>query len=499
MLLPLFALVPILFLVIALTVLKKPALIVAPLALILTSVLAFFVWKQPVNNMALAGLEGVVFGLWPIGIIIFGSICLSNLMIASGSVQKIETLVGSISKDVRITVVLVAWGLESFLEAIAGFGSGLALPISILTVMGVSPFKAGLVALLANSVPTAYGGVGIGISTLATITNLPIDQIVKYLGIQLFLPSVIMPFVITWVIAGSFTRVREVWLVPLFAGLGQAIGLILPLNPVMIAIVSGLLNIGGGVLASYLFYPQFRSETKIDPKTALKASSAFITAVLIIVITGPLVPVVNDFLKSFYTKITIYPSATAKALYFNWFTDAGLILLISAIIGAKIEGLSNSKIIKTIIDTVFQLRKTLVVLLSILAMSKIMTYSGMINSLSEGLATAVGVFYPILSPLLGTIGVFVTGSVTSSGVLMGSLQSEMGSLLKVSPEWLVSMNASGSTAGKMLAPHSVAIVIAALGSHEEESRITNALFKAVMIYVVVMMIVSVIGSKIFTI
>ena len=170
--LSIYALIPIVFLIVLLIGLKKPAFIVAPLTLLITSLLAYFLWKQNVNLMALSALEGVIYGLWPVGIIILGSITLSNLMIESGAVKDIQSLIGTISSDARITVVLVAWGLESFLESIAGFGSGLALPISILTVMGVSPLKAGVVALLANSVPTAYGGVGIGIVALANASEI---------------------------------------------------------------------------------------------------------------------------------------------------------------------------------------------------------------------------------------------------------------------------------------------------------------------------------------
>ncbi|MGL4393862.1 MAG: L-lactate permease [Brevinema sp.] len=499
MTLSLIALVPILVLIIGLTGLKKPGVIVAPFTLVLTCLLAFFVWGQSGNHMLLAGLEGVLFGLWPIGIIIFGSIALSNLMVESGAVKQVEKIIGSVTTDQRITVLLVAWSLSSFLESVAGMGSGLALPISILMSMGVSPFQAGVVALLANSVPTAYGGVGIGVDTIIRITGLPIADVMQFLGMQLLIPSIIIPFVITWVIAGSFKKVREIWLVPFFSGLGQGIGLMLPLgNPGLIAISSGILNITCTILAARIFYPQFKSEHAIEIKPSIKAMSAFIIAVALIILTGPLSPL-NEVLKEFYTKVSLYPSEKAKALYFNWFTDAGAMLLIAGIIGAKINGLATSSVVKVVTNTLLQLKKTLIVLMSILAMSKIMTYSGMIDSLSSGLATTVGAFYPVLSPLLGTIGVFVTGSVTSSGVLMGSLQAEMGTLLNINPSWLAAMNASGSTAGKMLAPHSVAIVVAALGSTKEETRITGMLFKVLLCYVGVMMIISVIGSMIYTI
>ena len=482
---------PILFLIVLLIGLKKPAFIVAPLTLFITSLLAYFLWKQDINSMALSALEGAIYGLWPIGIIILGSITLSNLMIESGAVKDIQSLIGTISNDTRITVVLVAWGLESFLESIAGFGSGLALPISILTVMGVSPLKAGVVALLANSVPTAYGGVGIGIIALANASGIPLDEIMRFISWQLFIPSLIVPFVITRVIAGSWQKVREVFWVPLFAGLGQGIGMALPFDASLVAILSGGLNIGGGILATNIFYPHLRTKQTIDIKKAIITLTPFLIAIGLILISGPLFPPINQWVSAFKTELMIYPGA--KPLVIRWIGDAGVLLLLAGFVGALIQGLSLNKIGTTFVKTLVQLQKTLIVLVSILAMSKIMTHSGMIDSLSQGFAQYLGSLYPLFAPVLGTIGVLVTGSVASSGILMGALQAEMGRALQISPAWLVAMNASGATAGKMLAPHSVAIVMAAIGSSDEEANITSIIFKFLLGYVGVLMIISMIG------
>ena len=489
--LSIYALIPIVFLIVLLIGLKKPAFIVAPLTLLITSLLAYFLWKQDINLMALSALEGAIYGLWPMGIIILGSITLSNLMIESGAVKDIKSLIGTISNDTRITVVLVAWGLESFLESISGFGSGLALPISILTVMGVSPLKAGVVALLANSVPTAYGGVGIGIIALADASGIPLDEIMRFISWQLFIPSIIVPFIITRVIAGSWQKVREVFLVPLCAGLGQAIGMALPFDASLVAICSGALNIGGGILATNVFYPHLRTKQTVDIKKAFITLAPFLIAIGLILITGPLFPIINQWVSAFKTELVIYPGA--KALVIRWVADAGVLLLLSGFIGALIQGLSFDKIGTTFVKTLVQLQKTLIVLVSILAMSKIMTHSGMIDSLSQGFAQYLGSLYPLFAPVLGMIGVLVTGSVASSGILMGSLQAEMGRALQISPAWLVAMNASGATAGKMLAPHSVAIVMAAIGSSDEESNITLIIFKFLLGYVAVLMIISMLG------
>ncbi|MGL4676422.1 MAG: L-lactate permease [Brevinema sp.] len=491
MLLSILAFFPVLFLIVLLTGFKKPAVVVAPLSLLIAIFLALFIWQQDFHLMVLSGLEGILYGIWPIGVIIFGSICLSNLMKASGSVQKIQDLISVISHDVRIMVVLVAWGLESFLESIAGFGSGLALPISILMAMGVSPFKAGVVALLANSVPTAYGGVGIGVIALSNISGLPLEELMYFLSWQLLIPSLVMPFLIVWVVCGSWRQVREIFWVPLFAGIGQGFGLMFPFGAPVVAVLSGLLNIGGGILATYLFYPHLRNKQTIEFRQVIKPLAPFIIAVVLILGTGPLFPMVNQWVSSLKTEFIIYPGA--KPLVIRWIADAGVLLLTAGIVGAWIQGMKSQIIVQTIIDTVAQLQKTMLVLVSILAMSRIMTYSGMIDSLAQGFAQYLGVLYPLFSPWLGTIGVMVTGSVASSGILMGSLQAEMGRILGMSPAWMVAMNASGSTAGKMLAPHSVAIVMAAIGSSDEESKITTMVFKVLLAYGAVLTVISLIA------
>ena len=388
-------------------------------------------------------------------------------------------------------MVLVAWGLESFLESIAGFGSGLALPISILTVMGVSPLKAGVVALLANSVPTAYGGVGIGIIALANTSGIPLNEIMNFISWQLFLPSLIVPFVITRVIAGSWQKVKEIFWVPLFAGLGQGIGMALPFDASLVAILSGALNIGGGIVATNIFYPHLKTKQTINIKKAFITLAPFLIAIGLILITGPLFPIINQWVSTFKTELIIYPGA--KPLVIRWIADAGVLLLLAGFVGALIQGLSLDKIGTTFAKTLIQLQKTIIVLVSILAMSKVMTYSGMIDSLSQGFAQYLGSLYPLFAPILGTIGVLVTGSVASSGILMGSLQAEMGRVLQISPAWLVAMNASGATAGKMLAPHSVAIVMAAIGSSDEESNITSMIFKFLLGYVGILMMISMLG------
>ena len=494
MILSFLALLPILVLIVLLTIFKKPAIVVAPVTLSITVILALFLWNMDSHLLGLAALEGAIYGLWPIGIIIFGSISLSNLMLETGSVKKIEGLVGSVSSDIRIMVVLVAWGLESFLEAIAGFGSGLALPISILTVMGVSPLKAGIVALLANSVPTTYGGVGIGLTALVDASSQPLDLIAKYVSWQLFIPSLMMPFIIVRVIAGSWKKTREIFWVPLCAGLGQGLGLMLPINSVaMIALLSGMMNLGGGIGAVYFFYPNLRSNQKINWKEAWNTLLPFTIAISLILITGPLVPFINSLLSNVVTKITIFPEG--KPLVFRWFMDAGVFLLLAGVIGAYFQGLKVPQIIQNLKKTSLQLKNTLIILVSILAMAKIMTYSGMIDSLSQGIAYSVGEFYPLISPILGAIGTLVTGSVASSGILMGALQAEMGVLLNISPSWLVALNASGASGAKMLAPHSVAIVLAALGSSEEEGNIIRFISKMLMLYLFILMIVSWVGVK----
>jgi lactate permease len=125
-----------------------------------------------------------------------------------------------------------------------------------------------------------------------------------------------------------------------------------------------------------------------------------------------------------------------------------------------------------------------VTVLSIVALAKLMGYGGIVGSIATAFTAATGGFYPLIAPLIGALGTFLTGSDTSSNVLFGNLQKQTALQLHINPEWLVAANASGATAGKMISPQSISIATAATGLSGMEGSILNRTLKYCAGYVV---------------
>ena len=167
----LLAMIPILWLVIALSVLKMPGHKACFLAWILTAFLSVVCWKFPAGNMATATLEGVLNALWPICLVIIAALFTYNLILKTGAMEEIKKMLAGVSKDKRVLLLLIGWGFGNFMEGMAGFGTAVAIPASMLAGIGVDPIGAVVGCLVVNSTPTAFGSVGVPTVTLVSVAG----------------------------------------------------------------------------------------------------------------------------------------------------------------------------------------------------------------------------------------------------------------------------------------------------------------------------------------
>ena len=164
------ALIPIIILIIGLGVLKIPAHKICPIALIITILLSIFIWKMPTIDSLTAALEGIALGIWPIMIVIIAAVFTYNLVVHTKAMEVIKSMLISVSDDKRILVLILAWGFGGFLEAVAGFGTAVAIPVGIMAALGFNPFFASVICLVANTTPTAFGAIGLPVITLANVS-----------------------------------------------------------------------------------------------------------------------------------------------------------------------------------------------------------------------------------------------------------------------------------------------------------------------------------------
>ncbi|MGL5722885.1 MAG: L-lactate permease, partial [Brevinema sp.] len=373
----LLAISPILLFVVGLSVFKIPSSKGAPIALIYASVCALIVWKQNPFLLGRAILEGTVFALWFIGVIVFSALTLSELLEQTGAAKVIQKAVLQVTRSLPAAAVIVCWGLESFLEGIAGFGSGMVLPILILRSMGLSPLQSAMCALLGNSMPTAFGGLGSGLLITAAASGTPANELYNALSLLLLLPSVALPFLIARCASSSWKEVWKIFPVPLFAFIGQRLALSIPVGVALNSLTSGIFCFGASVFAAKVFLPKEEHPAPLSLHDIAKASSPFLIAISIILFTSRLNPVVHNFLRSFSSDIQIYPGGAT--LRFNWFIDPGVPLLFSALIGGWMQGARVKEFHAAFVHVGGRIASTIIVLVSIISLAKVMTYSGMID------------------------------------------------------------------------------------------------------------------------
>lgn len=493
------ALIPIVWLIAALGFLKIPAHKACLAALGGTLALALAGWRMPAAEAATSVLEGMALGVWPIMIVIVAAIFTYNLALHTGSMDVIKNMLSGISTDKRIQVLILAWGFGGFLEAVAGYGTAVAIPAAILAVLGFEPVFAAVICLIANTVPTAFGAVGIPVITLSKVTGLEVGQLSYMVALQLALFIVVIPFILVLMTTKSLKGLKDVWGITLASGISFALPQVFIaryVGPELPALLGSLLSMGTTILLAGRLKggKRERKGLRITLSQALKAWAAYILIPVFIILTSPLFPPINEFLSHVRTSVTIYSGAGAKPFDFKWLTNAGTLIFLAAVAGGLIQGASFREMAGVLGQTLKKLWKSAVTVLSIVALAKVMGYSGMIASLAVVLVQATGGFFPFISPLIGALGTFITGSDTSSNVLFGALQQEVAGSIGTSPYWLAAANTAGATAGKMISPQSIAVATSATGLVGLEGRIFNQTVKFCIGYVLILGVLVLAGS-----
>ncbi|EEH32501.1 L-lactate permease [Borreliella burgdorferi 29805] len=239
------ALVPIILIIIGLGIIKKPAYYVIPISLIATVAIVIFYKNLGIVNTSLAMLEGALMGIWPIATVIIAAIFTYKMSEDQKDIETIKNILSNVSSDRRIIVLLVAWGFGNFLEGVAGYGTAVAIPVSILIAMGFEPFFACLICLIMNTSSTAYGSVGIPITSLAQATNLDVNIVSSEIAFQLILPTLTIPFVLVILTGGGIKGLKGVFLLTLLSGMSMAISQVFiskTLGPELPAILGSILS-----------------------------------------------------------------------------------------------------------------------------------------------------------------------------------------------------------------------------------------------------------------
>ncbi|UGQ17389.1 lactate permease LctP family transporter [Borrelia sp. RT1S] len=482
------ALIPIVLIIIGLGILKKPAYFVIPVCLAVTTAMVLFDKNLGITNTSLAILEGAVMGIWPIVIVIIAAIFTYKMSESQNDMRVIKSMLSSVSSDKRIIVLLVAWGFGNFLEGVAGYGTAVAIPVSILIAIGFKPIFACFICLIMNTSSTAYGSVGIPITSLAQSTGLDVKVVSSDIALQLMLPTIVIPFILVMLVGGGISGIKGIFTLTLLSGLSMAVSQIYvsrALGPELPAVLGSMLS-----MVITVFYIKFfekkdtdHTAVKVSVKQGFLACLPYILIVSFIITVSPLFHSINKYLSSFKTVLEVYPGTAP--LHFKWITSPGLLIFLATILSYSIRGIPLLEQLKVFILTVKKMALSSFVIICIVSISRLMTHSGMIKDIADGISILTGTLYPLFSPLIGALGTFLTGSDTVSNILFGPLQTQIAENISANPYWLAAANTTGATGGKMISPQNITIATTTAGLIGQEGRLLSKTILYALCYIVI--------------
>lgn len=534
----LMAFIPIVVFFLSLVVFKTKGHTAGFLTIVVAAILAVSVFGMPIDKMLYSFLYGALYGMWPIAWIIIAAIFLYKLTLKSGYFDILRESIIAITPDQRIQVILIGFCFGAFLEGAIGFGGPVAITAALLVGLGLRPLYAAGLCMIANTAPVAFGAVGIPIIAMAGAVNVPAIEISAMAGHMLPPLSLFIPFFLIFLMNG-FKGVKETWPVALVAGGSFAIVQFITathLGPELPDIASAVVSIICVAVFLRFWQPKhiFTFDESIGGKATIEAKKystkdivlawmPFVLLIVVIVIwtqgwfkdlfvlagsklsdksiaqeSGIMAFSVFNFnFQSLAEIMQVAPvvpvekgQVPVKSVFeFSLINTTGTSILLVALITMFMLKVKVGTAIQTFGETLNEMKFAILTIALVVGFAFISNYSGMSATLALALAQT-GNAFAFFSPIVGWIGVFLTGSDTSSNLLFGTLQQLTARQLGVPEVLFLAANSVGGVVGKMISPQSIAIACAAVGLVGRESE----LFR----YTVKYSIIFVIGIGIFT-
>lgn len=511
----LIAALPIFIFLLILGAFRKPAWMAGLAGLCAAFVLAVGGYGMPVEPAASAALYGAAFGLFPICWIIYWAIALFHVTTESGKFEIIRGSVGRLTPDPRLQALLIAFAFGAFLEGAAGFGTPVAIAATMLSGLGFSAFSASALCLLANTAPVAFGSIGIPVITLAGITGLPLDKLSRDVGMLCSPVALFIPAYLIIAMAG-FRAMKGIVVPALVAGASFAVSqyvISAVIGPQLSALLAAIISMLSIILVLRL--PRYRRTDDAPSSSApgadlrtIGASSniarpgvadvgeqhsardvllawiPYVFLVVCVILWGvaPIRKALNRATLNFnwpglhdivlrMPPVTKTPSPYHAPFAFNYLSAAGTACMVATVLSVLYLRVSPSGFLAILARTTRQLAVPIATVALVLAVGFLMNYCGATATLGLAFASS-GRLFPFFSPLLGVLGVFLTGSDTSSNALFGNLQVVTANRLALDPVLMAAANAAGGVMGKMISLQSIAIAAAATGlSDQDQGRL----------------------------
>ncbi|HAU82130.1 L-lactate permease [Stenotrophomonas sp. TWI377] len=516
----LIALLPIAFFFVALAVLRMKGWLAGTITVAIALAVALLFYRMPLSQAFAAAGYGFVYGLWPIAWIILGAVFLYKVSVKTGQFDIIRASILSVTEDQRLQMLMVGFAFGAFLEGAAGFGAPVAITAALLVGLGFKPLYAAGLCLIVNTAPVAFGAMGIPIIVAGQVTGLDAFEIGQMAGRQLPFLTLIVLF---WIMAimDGWRGVKETWPAVLVAGGSFAIAQYLTSNfigPELPDITASLTSLVCLTLFLRRWKPVriFRFDTQTSAEAAAQALEAprhstgqivkawspflILTAMVTIWSIPPFkalfaaggaleqwvlkIPVPSlDQLVQKMPPIVPVPTGYEAIYRFDAVSATGTAIMLGAVIAIVLLKMRPAAALRTFAETANELKVPIYSIGMVLAFAFIANYSGLSATLALALAHT-GKAFTFFSPFLGWLGVFLTGSDTSSNALFSALQATTAQQIGVSEVLLVAANTTGGVTGKMISPQSIAIACAAVGLAGRESDLFRFTVKHSLIFTV---------------
>ncbi len=516
----LLAAIPILFIFWALIIKKMKGYKASLLATLIAVVIAMVAYGMPVKLALLSTINGAMYGLFPICWIIIAAVFLFNLTIKSGQFEVIKYFMATITSDRRIQALLIAFSFGSFLEGTAGFGAPVAITAAMLAGLGFNPLYAAGICLIANTAPVAFGAIGIPITVASQVSSIPEMAISQMVGRTLPILSILLPFYLIVLMSGV-KKTMEILPAVLVSGISFAFLQWFSSNylgPALPDVIAGI----GSIVALIVFLrfwkpkttwrfpqepaPTIDTDVNYTSGQIVRAWSPFILLTIMIIAwgTAPIKEVLNAVGMIQFEMPGLHNAIVDRGgnllphtFKFNYLSASGTAIVISAFISIPLVGLSFGKGMKIFGETLSQLKFPILTVASVLGFAYIVNDSGITLTMAAALANT-GVLFPFFAPVLGWLGVFITGSDTSANALFGKLQAATATSIGVDPVIAVAANVSGGVVGKMISPQSIAVAAAAGHLIGRESELFRFTVKHSFIMLVFICIIVLLQAYVFT-
>lgn len=495
------AAIPLLLLFVLLGALKMTAWVASLISLAVSLGIAIVVYGMPVGQALLAGTEGAAFGLFPILWIVINAIWVYQMTVETGHFDVLRRSFASVSDDQRIQAIIIAFSFGALMEALAGFGTPVAVTSVMLMALGFQPMKAAVLALVANTAPVAFGAMATPIITLARVTELPVDTLGAMIGRQTPLLALFVPLALVAIVDGR-RGLRQTWLIALVCGVVFAAAqyatsnfVSVPLADVVAALVSAaavvaMVRVRRPARAADVTARVGASGTADGPHDGPDDADVTDSRADVVKAYAPYGIIIAVFVvcqisavKHLLDRATITfawpgldvvdadgdPLSLVK-FSLNLLTTPGTQMLVAGLLTMVVLRLSAPRAVKAYGATLHQLRWAILTVMLVLALAFVMNVSGQTITLGTWMAGA-GSAFALLSPILGWLGVAVTGSDTSANSLFGALQVTAANQAGLSDVLMAASNSSGGVLGKMISPQNLAIAAAAVGLNGKEGEI----------------------------